>query len=195
VFNRVKAFRSRRSLLAVGLSVLVLVVVIGIYLMSEVLAPSWSEVDRWIALRYADVPSISTEELDVRMRAESAHSIHQKTLLLDIREASEYAISRLPGARNVPPATVVQYAAEALAGLDRSQSIVAYCAVGVRSAEAVQTLQAHGFINVRNLKGSIFQWANEGRALEGQRVVHPYSASWGELLNAERRAVPIDVPP
>jgi hypothetical protein len=45
---------------------------------------------------------------------------------------------------------------------------------------------------VRNLDGSIFAWANEGRPLErnGQpaQLVHPYDALWGKLLDPARRA-------
>jgi hypothetical protein len=44
-----------------------------------------------------------------------------------------------------------------------------------------------GYTNVANLEGSIFKWANEGRALVGPggsptRAVHEYDATWGGLL-------------
>ena len=49
-------------------------------------------------------------------------------------------------------------------------------------------MRRHGvYTNVRNLDGSIFQWANEGRPLVrgNQRVqdVHPYDENWGRLLD------------
>ena len=78
------------------------------------------------------------------------------------------------------------------AGVSKETPIVTYCAVGYRSGEMATGLRAAGFTNVRNLEGSIFQWANEHRPLvrENERVstVHPYSALWGRLLADDVRA-------
>ena len=40
-----------------------------------------------------------------------------------------------------------------------------------------------GLDNVKayNLEGSIFQWANENRPLDGSEGVHPFSYVWGCL--------------
>ena len=50
---------------------------------------------------------------------------------------------------------------------------------------------ARGFTNVRNLEGSIFEWANQGHPVEraGAPVneVHPYDESWGTLLREDLR--------
>jgi hypothetical protein len=55
-----------------------------------------------------------------------------------------------------------------------------------------ERLQKAGFTRVRNLEGSIFEWANEGRPLvrEGKKVttVHPYDTTWGRLLRDDVRA-------
>ena len=52
-----------------------------------------------------------------------------------------------------------------------------YCAVGYRSAEMATQLRAAGFTNVRNLEGSIFQWANEHRPLvHGEQPVEQGSS-------------------
>ncbi|MDX2120129.1 MAG: rhodanese-like domain-containing protein [Gemmatimonadota bacterium] len=112
-------------------------------------------------------------------------------LLLDVREEREFAVSHLAGARRLEPGAPIPL--DVLA-LPRDTLIVAYCAVGRRSAQAVKTLQAAGFTNVRNLDGAIFRWANEGRPLVndgGPTVsVHPYSWLWGALLPAAHRARP-----
>ncbi len=48
-------------------------------------------------------------------------------------------------------------------------------------------------MKVVNLDGSIFEWANEGRPLDGDEAggVHPYNRVWGQALRgeAERRGV------
>jgi rhodanese-related sulfurtransferase len=113
----------------------------------------------------------------------------QPPVLLDVRTEEEWNVSHLPGARRVDPSASVE---EAAAGLPKVTPIVTYCAVGYRSGELATKLRAAGFTNVRNLKGSIFQWANEHRPLvSGEKpvtVVHPYSNLWGRLLRDEVRA-------
>jgi 3-mercaptopyruvate sulfurtransferase SseA len=91
----------------------------------------------------------------------------------------------------------VRPSADAYPALDTLASdtpIVVYCSVGYRSAGVVQALQAQGFSEVYNLKGSIFRWANEGRPVvrngEPVSAVHPYDASWGQLLTDSLRASP-----
>ncbi len=149
--------------------------------------PSWNQIDHWIDLRFSDVSSISTAQLSAML--ESAPSPTRKPwLILDVRTAQEFAVSHLPGARQVDADQILDFAERELAKLDRSSPIVVYCSVGVRSAAAARDLQLEGFTQVKNLRGSIFQWANEGRALEGGAQVHPYNAQWGQLLRADLRS-------
>jgi rhodanese-related sulfurtransferase len=64
--------------------------------------------------------------------------------------------------------------------------MVVYCSIGYRSARLVEKLREGGFSEAKNLEGSIFQWANEGRPVvqNGEVVeeVHPYNKTWGLLL-------------
>jgi hypothetical protein len=59
---------------------------------------------------------------------------------------------------------------------------------------AYPTTNRRGFPNVRNLAGSIFEWANSGFPLvrdgESASVVHPFDERWGTLLEPELRAEP-----
>lgn len=102
-------------------------------------------------------------------------------LLIDARAPEEYAVSHLPGARNLTRAGEV--------GVDKETAIVVYCSVGVRSAILAKALQEDGFRRVRNLRGSIFAWANKGYPLQrgeaGAKMVHPYDKQWGTLLNRD----------
>jgi hypothetical protein len=74
----------------------------------------------------------------------------------------------------------------------KDAAIITYCSVGYRSAEFARSLRAAGYTNIRNLEGSIFQWANEGRPLApagtSAQKVHPYSRFWSGLVKKERRA-------
>ena len=120
----------------------------------------------------------------------------QKPLMLDVRESVEFEVSHLRGAVQVSPdASSVDLATTALKNVAKDQRIVLYCSVGVRSAAMAKRLQDAGYTNVHNMNGSIFQWANEGRAIyhQGEPAdrVHPYNQEWGKLLKENLRA---DVP-
>ena len=150
-------------------------------------SPTWTQIDWWLAHRYGDIETIRTDQLEKLLLDARQNPRATKPVLLDIRSAEEFAVSRIPGARHAPPDTVVDFAERELASLDRSQLIVVYCAVGMRSAAAARDLKFLGFTQVKNLRGSLFQWANEGRALEGATAVHPYNDYWGRLLQVSVR--------
>lgn len=112
-------------------------------------------------------------------------------LVLDVREADEFAVSHIPGAVRVDPGlSAAQFQARfgpALAG----RTVIVYCSVGVRSsrlAERVENVtRTAGATGLYNLKGGIFAWHNFGLALsEGQdrtEFVHPYSRAWSRYLD------------
>lgn len=140
---------------------------------------TWRAVEHMIAADHPNVPSISTDSLAKRLSDDAVPD----PVLLDARSPEEYAVSHLRNARRVNPSADSYSALDTLAA---DTPIVVYCSVGYRSAGVAQTLQAQGFTNVANLKGSIFRWANDGRPVyrDGRRVaaVHPYDATWGTLL-------------
>jgi rhodanese-related sulfurtransferase len=146
----------------------------------------WFLLKKSLRHRFPKVDWISTQELADWL----ADKGRQPPLLLDVRTPEEWNVSHLPDARRVDPNAPVESVA---AGISKETAIVTYCAVGYRSGEMATRLRAAGFTNIRNLEGSIFQWANEHRPLvreDGQRVstVHPYSALWGRLLADDARA-------
>jgi molybdopterin/thiamine biosynthesis adenylyltransferase/rhodanese-related sulfurtransferase len=77
--------------------------------------------------------------------------------LIDVREPHEWDIARIPGARLIPLATLVNE----LPTLDSAREIVVHCKMGGRSAKAVQQLQASGFRKVWNLSGGITRWSDD----------------------------------
>ncbi|HMG03953.1 MAG TPA: rhodanese-like domain-containing protein [Chthoniobacterales bacterium] len=113
----------------------------------------------------------------------------QQPVLLDVRTEGEWNVSHLPGARRVDPSAALE---NVISGMPKETSIVTYCAVGYRSGALATKLREAGFTNVRNLEGSIFQWANEHRPLMREdkpvTIVHPYSSLWGRLLTDDVRA-------
>ncbi len=110
-------------------------------------------------------------------------------VLLDTREAPEFAVSHLRGARLVGYDT---FSLAAVQDVPKDAPIVVYCSVGARSEKIGAQLQQAGFTNVRNLYGGIFEWVNEGQpvvkaANEPTDRVHAYSRTWGIWLQHGQR--------
>lgn len=141
---------------------------------------AWPALLSAVEAAYPDVERISTDSLASWMHDD------QPPVLLDTRTIEEYEVSHLESAVHVDPDSDDFMMLDTL---DRDAPIVAYCSVGYRSSDVASKLMAAGFTDVRNLEGSIFKWANEGRPVyrDGERVheVHPYNAVWGRLLKPE----------
>ena len=156
----------------------------GVLVIGHTRATDWSSIKGRIDKEFPQVRHITTDELDRWISRPSA----PPPRLLDVREPEEYAVSHLPMALRIDPDA---HAGDLPKDIGKDAPIVVYCAVGYRSAALAQRLQTAGFTNVRNLDGSIFQWANEGRVvLRNGRVVrevHPYDSKWGCLLAPELR--------
>ena len=141
-----------------------------------------------IEKEFDDVDHISTDTLAALLDADSS-----KVVLIDARAPHEYAVSHIPGALNAQDPDAVKAILETIKTGDPS-SIIAYCSIGYRSAELAEMLDEDDDIKlpVKNVLGSIFQWANEDRPLEtpsGQPAteVHPFNETWGRLLEPDKR--------
>jgi rhodanese-related sulfurtransferase len=142
--------------------------------------PSWPELLERIRREFPTVPQLGVRALHA--------TLGPRTLLVDVREPAEFAVSRLPGARRTQRVDDVR-AWLASGAYDR---VVVYCSVGYRSSKFVRQLQRAGIAAGANLEGGGFAWANAGHPLENDAgattQVHPFDASWGALLAPERRA-------
>ena len=99
----------------------------------------------------AALPSITVRELKSRRDAKAPLT------LIDVREPYELELAQIDGAKLIPLGQIEERAGE----IDRGNDIVVFCHAGMRSARAVQTLQAHGFGNIYNLEGGIDAWSEE----------------------------------
>jgi len=121
----------------------------------------------------------NVQQLDVDDYASEAGEI-----LLDVRETGEFEVSHLKGAQL---ATDLEQALSVLGNMPKDTPIVTYCSVGWRSSALARQLAERGFTRVRNLEGSIFEWANRGkpvyRADAQVKDVHPFNWRWGRLLD------------
>jgi molybdopterin/thiamine biosynthesis adenylyltransferase/rhodanese-related sulfurtransferase len=82
-------------------------------------------------------------------------------VVVDVREAEEFAVGHLPGAKHVPRS----YLETRIEGVvpDRDARVILYCASGNRSAFGARTLaQDMGYTNVASMTGGIALWKDRG---------------------------------
>jgi adenylyltransferase/sulfurtransferase len=78
--------------------------------------------------------------------------------IIDVREANEYAIARIPNSVHIPLGQVLNRMSE----IDPTRDTVVHCKMGGRSARAIEALTRAGFPGkLSNLKGGITAWSNE----------------------------------
>jgi sulfur-carrier protein adenylyltransferase/sulfurtransferase len=109
------------------------------------------------------------EEVDP---AEVAELIDEGVTVVDVREADEYAIGHLPGAKHVPRS----YLESRIEGVvpDRSTQVILYCASGNRSAYGARTLKDElGYEHVRSMTGGITLWKDRGYEVDVPRTLTP----------------------
>src|SRR4051812_17891739 len=78
-------------------------------------------------------------------------------VILDVREAFENAICRVPGARLIPLGELEARLGE----LDPAKEVVVHCKSGGRSQRAVALLRERGYTGAINLTGGILAWIND----------------------------------
>lgn len=151
-------------------------------------APDWDGTRALVRRYFPEVRQITTADLAAELDGPNP------PVLLDTRTADEFAVSTLPGARQLDPDLADPALADALHDLPKDTPIVLFCSVGYRSSATARRLSRLGFTHVANLEGSLFQWAIESRPLITPATglpattVHPYDRYWGQLLPAQLRA-------
>jgi molybdopterin/thiamine biosynthesis adenylyltransferase/rhodanese-related sulfurtransferase len=90
---------------------------------------------------------------------------------LDVRELDEWEQGMVPGAVFIPRGHLESQVESRLT--NRDAPIVVYCAGGVRSAFAAETLQDLGYRDVVSMAGGFGRWKNEGRPWITPAVLTP----------------------
>src|SRR5918996_4513370 len=125
------------------------------------MSPSGAEVIRQIKSRIDEVDP-----------AEVSEHLGNGTVLIDVRESTEWDAGHIPGAKHVPRG-LLESRIEGVAR-DRSQRLVIFCASGQRSALAAHTLQELlGYENVSSMTGGITLWKDRGYKVEVPRSLTP----------------------
>src|SRR5215211_428208 len=83
------------------------------------------------------------------------------TVLLDVREPDEFDQGALPGALHIARGNLESQIEGRI--LDHDAPVIVYCAAGVRSAFAAETLEQLAYTNVVSMAGGFGRWKDEGR--------------------------------
>lgn len=123
------------------------------------------------------VPYISVEELAMPKT---------KAVIFDTREPKEYKVSHLKNA------VCVGYDDFDLASIEKNypnktEKIVVYCSLGIRSETIGEKLKKAGYTNVYNLYGGIFEWKNKDfNVVDIQNneteKIHTFNKTWSKWL-------------
>ena len=101
----------------------------------------------------ATVNSVTTEA--------AAERIASGYTVLDVREPDEYQEGAIPGAIHIPRGHLESQVENRLT--DKTKPVLVYCASGVRSVFAANTLQQLGYDTVAEMAGGFNRWKDEGR--------------------------------
>ena len=96
---------------------------------------------------------------------QATHMINREdALVLDVRDAAEYAKGHILGSRSAPlsdlEARIGEFAKY------KSRPVIIACDSGNRSTNAIGILRRHGFANVFNLAGGLAGWQQAGLPVE-----------------------------
>lgn len=94
---------------------------------------------------------------------DAEQAIRQADVLIDVREADEFAAGHLAGAVLMPRG-LLEFKLSAMPALaSRDIQVVLYCKTSGRAALAAQTMQAMGYLNVQSIAGGFDAWMAEGK--------------------------------
>ncbi len=93
-------------------------------------------------------------------------AIQQADVLIDVREADEFAAGHLPGAVLVPRGLLEFKLSGTPALSSRDLNVVLYCKTSGRAALAAQTMQSMGYLNVSSIAGGYDAWAAAGKPVD-----------------------------
>lgn len=110
-----------------------------------------------VAFAKTTIREISLQEAEV--------AIQQADVLIDVREADEYAAGHLPGAVLLPRGLLEFKLSGTPTLASRDLQVVLYCKTSGRAALAAQTMHSMGYLNVQSIAGGFDAWVAAGKAV------------------------------
>jgi rhodanese-related sulfurtransferase len=144
-------------------------------------------IDQELRANFPNVASVDAADLQMLM------ADPQRPIILDVREAKEFAVSHIQDAVRIDPDAELDDVLQTIGPDLKGRAIIVYCSVGMRSTELADRIRAglkgKGASRIANLSEGIFGWHNAKRPLvrgkQATSYVHPYDALWGQLLRQQ----------
>lgn len=108
----------------------------------------------WLAQLRSSIPELQPDEVHEFIEDE------EDFVLLDVRESDEVRAGLIPSAKHLPKG-FLEIKAETLVP-DKDTHVVLYCAGGVRSLFAAESLQKIGYTKVSSMAGGFGRWSDMG---------------------------------
>jgi rhodanese-related sulfurtransferase len=95
--------------------------------------------------------------------ADAEQAIREASVLVDVREADEFAAGHLPGAIHISRG-MLEFRFSGMPALQsRDIKVVLYCKTSGRAALAGVALREMGYLNVQNITGGFDAWVAAGK--------------------------------
>ena len=104
------------------------------------------------------IPSIAARDAAAALDPAAAPDAASRPLIVDVREADEFASERIAGVALVPISQFVARHQE----LPKDRPLLMLCAAGSRSMSATMYLLQAGWTDVRNITGGMIGWRQAG---------------------------------
>ncbi|MDO8180023.1 MAG: rhodanese-like domain-containing protein [Undibacterium sp.] len=96
---------------------------------------------------------------------EAEQAIRESDMLIDVREADEFAMGHIPGAMLIPRGLLEFKFSSTPEFSSRDLSIVIYCKTSGRAALAASALHDMGYLKVKSIAGGFDAWAGAGKPI------------------------------
>ena len=94
---------------------------------------------------------------------QAEQAIRESDVLIDVREADEYAAGHLPGAVHISRGLLEFKLSGSPQLASRDLSFVIYCKTSGRAALAAVAMREMGYLNVKSIAGGFDAWAAAGK--------------------------------
>ncbi|OZA09932.1 MAG: sulfurtransferase [Polynucleobacter sp. 24-46-87] len=109
-----------------------------------------------------DLVALAKSQIKEVSVADAAQAIQESDILLDVREADEYASGHIPGAVHISRGLLEFKLSNSPELASRDLKIVLYCKTSGRAALAAKALHDMGYLNVESIAGGFDAWAAAG---------------------------------
>ncbi len=128
--------------------------------LNEFAQTNWIMILMWFVLLGMIINSFLSASYDISpQQAVQLMSHENGSLLLDVREDSEYQSGHIKDSIHIPMGALASRVDE----LDKykNKNVILGCRSGSRSGRACRILKKHGFDKVHNLRGGVLAWEND----------------------------------